>query len=163
MLMEMWREIWLGLFVDDELDAHGTRTTTSEQREVRLRVGCAKEGDATKGACLLGNPSASRSKLFLGAMNAVQPLVKNDPSIQKFLRTATAEEKSVYAQVKGSGSSARKREFRDMVNAQKLKNLIAAQTNVASSTEQQSVVGTYHNFWVIAEKEGGLNGQGFWH
>ena len=33
-----------------ELDAHGTRTTTSEQREVRLRVGCAKEGDATKGA-----------------------------------------------------------------------------------------------------------------
>ena len=37
---------------------------------------------------------------------------KNDPDSQKFLRIATEAEKSDYAQIKGHGSSARKREFR---------------------------------------------------
>ena len=87
----------------------------------------------------------------------------NDPEIQRFLRIATADVKEEYNQIKGRGSYARKRDFRDMIHAQKLKNLTAAQTNVASSTEQQSVVWHLPQLLGDCRERGGLNGQVFWH
>ena len=82
-------------------------------------------------------------------------------AIQNFARSLTAAEKEEYAAIKGLGSAARKKQFRDTIAAQRLKNHSAAVQSVSSSSEQDTTVGVYRNFWVIAEKEGGLMNRDF--
>ena len=78
-------------------------------------------------------------------------------SSHNFTKQLTAEEKVQYDAIKtGAGVSQRKKQFRDMLAAQKLKNLSAVMKDVVSATTEDRTVGTYRNFWVIAEKEGGL-------
>jgi hypothetical protein len=84
------------------------------------------------------------------------PSKKNDPSIQQFLRTATDDEKKSYFAINGSGATKRKKDLRDLLAIQKLTNLRASQTNTNSLATIDQTIGTYRNFWVIAEKEGGL-------
>jgi hypothetical protein len=61
-----------------------------------------------------------------------------------------------YKAITGNGSSKKKADFRAMIAAQKLGKASASQTNTQASTQADTTIGTYRNFWVIAEKEGGL-------
>ena len=81
---------------------------------------------------------------------------KNDPSLQTFLRAATPEERETYDAMKGPGSFKAKKEYRDLILSQKLTNLKAGQINKNTLTTSDTQVGTYRNFWMLAEKEGGL-------
>ena len=94
------------------------------------------------------------------SMNTVDEInkkkYKNNVDNQKFLRDLTDEEKTDYAAIKGPRAQQRKREFRDMLAVQKLKNCNASQQNVTSSSQSDTMVGTYRNYWMIVEKEGGL-------
>ena len=82
---------------------------------------------------------------------------KGSKDAQNFIRTFTDEEKKEYkALSKGSGLNARKLEFREMISAQRLSGGKASQVNTSESKESDTMVGTYLNFWKIAEAEGGL-------
>jgi hypothetical protein len=81
--------------------------------------------------------------------------------VQEFLRTLTNEEKVAYSQIKGSGSMKRKSDFRTLLSAQRLTNLKSQQVSTSSTKTEDTVVGTYRNIYVIAEKEGGLMDRAF--
>jgi hypothetical protein len=81
---------------------------------------------------------------------------RNDPIINRFMRCASDAEKVEYAAISGPGSQTKKRQFREMINSQKLVNPAASQQNISASAQADTKVGTYRNFWSIAEKEGGL-------
>jgi hypothetical protein len=76
--------------------------------------------------------------------------------LQFFIRTCTADERAEYNNLKGPGSQARKQAFRTLIESQRLMNAKAGQVQTKSLTDTTQRVGTYRNFWVIAEKEGGL-------
>ena len=86
---------------------------------------------------------------------------KASNDVNNFLRTLSEEEKNEYQLIKGHRANERKREFRTLINSQRLANGKASQKNVSSSAESDTVVGTYRNFWVIVEKEGGLMDRDF--
>ena len=58
-------------------------------------------------------------------------MLKNDNEVNNFLRLLTAAEKKEYRNIKGTGAQTRKKEFREMIQAQRLKNATAKQNNVA--------------------------------
>jgi hypothetical protein len=86
---------------------------------------------------------------------------RNDPVIGRFMRVASEAEKLEYSAIQGPGSMVKKRKFREMINEQKLVNCTARQTNTTASAQADTKVGTYRNFWSIAEKEGGLMDRDF--
>ena len=81
---------------------------------------------------------------------------RNGADVQNFVRTLTAEEKKAYTDIKGYNATTRKRLFREALAAKKLKNLAAKEENIVECKESDTTVGTYENFWMIAQKEGGL-------
>ena len=81
---------------------------------------------------------------------------KNNKDVSNFLRALTEEQRQAYKEIKGSGTQERKRQFREMMNSQRLTNCTAKQEHTSSTSQSDTTIGTYRNFWVIAEKEGGL-------
>ena len=79
-----------------------------------------------------------------------------DLDLQRFTRPLTAEERATMKSFVGTGSVEQKRKFRETIEAQRLTDLKAAQTSTTSHSTDEVKCGTYRNFWVIAEKEGGL-------
>ena len=81
---------------------------------------------------------------------------KNNPDVNNFLRALTEEQRKDYKEIKGAGAQDRKRQFREMINSQRLTNCTTKQEHTSSTSQSDTTIGTYRNFWVIAEKEGGL-------
>ena len=77
-------------------------------------------------------------------------------SIQNFLRACTTAEKAEYINDKGSGSTARKQRMRESFEAARLRNGTGRQQSTTTMARTDTKVGTYRNFWMVAEKEGGL-------
>ena len=75
---------------------------------------------------------------------------------QNFMRHLTEAEKAEYTKLKGPGSAAKKKDSRELLDSQKLKNATARQSHSKDQTHADTTIGTYRNFWMIAEKEGGL-------
>ena len=81
---------------------------------------------------------------------------QNSPEVANFTRTLSEEELTAYNTIKGGGARDRKRQFREMIQEQRLTHCKTKQEHVSTAANSDQVIGTFRNYWVIAEKEGGL-------
>ena len=80
---------------------------------------------------------------------------RQNNSVKNTMRNATPKEQAEYKAMSGYGSTKKKADFRNMITAQKLEKAKATQKNTQASTQSDTKIGKYRNFWVIVEKEGG--------
>ena len=78
-----------------------------------------------------------------------------DRDYQRFMRTATAEEKATH-KAKKRESTAAMQEYRTFILSQKVKNCTGTMKQSTTETRSKFSRGVLKNFWAIAQAEGGL-------